>query len=388
MITKAQHIITYQTADSITYKCYLTGDWEKLINYGEEAIRQHVDFNNLRKRIGYAYFAKADYYSAQKQYEKALTFDTSDLDTRAYLYYCGINLADKTSTGFHASKLPVETQQYLGIEPYKLIDAVDAEYNYKANDESTGIRSNPNYVRIGISTKLSNRFNLYQAISQYTQTVNDSIPTKQSEYFASLNWSISSHTAFDIAYHYVGTKVNTTVFPGNLLFAKLSSNINRLQLGINSSVLTNSNDTCSQFGLNVGYKLLGNANIYIKSSLSGLIQKSKTYDLTGNGITTSKDTTIIFTQTIGGQVLKSLWAEASVTLGNLKNYNDNNALYLYNSLDATTFRTGLSLFYNLSKSISLVGNYTYDKKQIEDTSTKTYTNYNQHSFSTGIIWKL
>lgn len=391
MLAKAQLPISFQSADSITYQCYMNGDWDRLINFGEEAIRQDINFKNLHKRIGIAYFAKADYYSAQKQFEKALTFDKSDLDTRAYLYYCGINMADKTSTGFHASKLPVDTQQKMCIKRYKLIDAIDAEFNYKANDDSAKIRSNPSYYRIGISTKLSNRLNLYQAVSKYLQTVNDSVSTKQTEYYASVNWLINSYTSFDIGYHYVSTKVDTETFPGYLFFAKLSTNINRFQFGLNSSILKNSNDTCSQFGLSVGYKLPGTANIYLKSSLNGLIQKSKIFELTSAGIYASKVTTTyrpIFTQTIGGQVFKSLWAEASVTLGNLKNYNDNNGLYLYNSLDATTFRTGLSLFYNLSKNISLVGNYTYDKKQIENTITKINTNYNQHSFSTGIIWKL
>jgi hypothetical protein len=395
MCAKAQQSINFQSADSITYQCYMKGDWDKLINFGEEALRQDIDFKNLHKRIGYAYFAKADYYSAQKQFEKALTFDKSDLDTRVYLYYCGLNLGDITLAGYHASKLPLEIQKCLGIKAFKIVDAVDVEYNYKINDESLGIRSNPMYYRAGVSTKLNNRLNVYQAISHYTQTVNDTVPTKQTEYFASLNYLISSHTAFDLGYHYVGTKVNTTSFPGNLFFAKLSRNINRFQVGINASILTNANDTCSQFGLNVGYKFSGKANIYLNSSLSGLIQKSKTtlkpLELTSTGMYVLKDTVsngLIFSQTIGGKVLTSLWAEASITVGDLKNYNDINGLYLYNSLDPTTFRAGLTLFYNLSKNVSFVGNYTYDKKQIENTITNINTNYNQHSFSTGIIWKL
>ena len=395
MLAKAQQPISFQTADSITYQYYLKGDWEKLVNFGEEAIKQDIDFKNLYKRIGYAYFAKADYYSAQKQFAKALSFDSSDLDTRAYLYYCGLNLGDKTLADYHANKLPVETQKKIGIKSFKFIESVDAEYNYKANDDSLGIRSNPSYYRIGIRTKLSNRLKLYQAVSQYSQTVNDSVPTNQTEYFATLNWSISSHTAIDLGYHYVSTKVNTTIFPGNMFFAKLSTSINRFQFDINGSILKNANDTCIQFGLSVGYTFPGTANIYLKSSLNGLIQSSKTtikpLELTSTGMYALKDTVTyrpIFTQTIGGQVFKSLWVEASITLGNLKNYNDNNGLYLYNSLDATTFRTGLSLFYNLNRNITLIGNYTYDKKQIENTITKINTNYNQHSFSTGIIWKL
>jgi len=370
----SQQTVNYQSVDSISYQNYLIGNWEKLLETGKEAIVQGIDFKNLRKRMGYAYFAKADFYSAQKQFEKAMTFDTSDLDTRAYLYYCGLNLDDKTLAGFHASKLPVETQKKSKIKPFKIIDAVDAEYNYKANDESLGIRSNPSYYRIGVSTKLSNRLNLYQAVSQYSQTVNNSVLTKQTEYFATLNWSISSHTTFDLGYHYISTKVDLLTFPGNLFFAKLSTKINRFHVGVNGSILTNQMDTTNQIGFNAGYTFPGKANIYVNSTISAL---------------TNKDSTrLIFCQVIGARIFKPLWVEANVTLGNLKNYNDNNGLYLYNSLDATTFRTGLTLFYNLNRNITLIGNYTYDKKQMENTITKINTNYNQHSFSTGVIWKI
>ena len=156
-------------------------------------------------------------------------------------------------------------------------------------------------------------------------------------------------------------------------------------------------DTCTQIGLSVGYTIPGSTNIYLKSSLNVLKLQSRTLAKDKNGVyiykngeykydyNTSKN--FIFTQTIGGQILKPLWAEASITLGNLKNYNDNNGLYLYNSEDATLFRTGISMFYIFNKNIKFVGNYTYDKKELINTD-KTIYNYNQHSFSTGIIWKL
>ena len=93
---------------------------------------------------------------------------------------------------------------------------------------------------------------------------------------------------------------------------------------------------------------------------------------------------LIFSQTAGGRLTKSVWAEANITLGNLLNYQDHNALYVYNSIDPTTFRTGLTLFWHAGKNLTLFGNYMYDTKLIELTNT----NYKQQSFSGGIIWKL
>ena len=388
MVVQAQKPITFQSADSISYQCYMIGDWDKLINFGNEAILQGVEFKTLYQRMGYAYFVKQNYFAAQSKYEKALKFDESDDGTRLYLYYCGINTGDDAATGFHASKLTNETKQKLGLKPFKIVSAVDVEYNYKKN--LVNLRSNPNYYRLGISTQISQRLSLYQTLSQYSQTVNDTVLTTQKEYYGALNYMVNQHSALSIGYHYVSTKVDTQTFPGNMFFAKLSTRVNRFQYEVNSSILMNSMDTCTQIGVSVGYTIPGTANIYLKSSFNGLRKKSKTYLLETNGTYISKDsisTHIIFTQAIGAQILKPLWVEANVTLGNLKNYNDNNGLYLYNSLDATLFRTGLTAFLNINKKITFVGNYTYDKKELIYTD-KTIYNYNQHSFSTGIIWKL
>jgi prophage tail gpP-like protein len=93
---------------------------------------------------------------------------------------------------------------------------------------------------------------------------------------------------------------------------------------------------------------------------------------------------MIFSQVAGINLSKKLWAEGSVTFGNLQNYTDHNALYVYNSVDPTVFRTGASLYWYLHKNLTLYGNYLYDTKEVEQTSGQ----YIQHSFLTGIIWKL
>lgn len=81
---------------------------------------------------------------------------------------------------------------------------------------------------------------------------------------------------------------------------------------------------------------------------------------------------------------KKFWAEANVTFGNLNNYVSAEGLYLYNSYDQTTFRTGASMFWYVNKNLTLFSNYTYDKKLV----VSDLSNYNQNSITGGIIWKL
>ena len=83
VMARAQQPVTFLSVDSTTYQCYLTGDWDKLIDTGKAALGQGIDYKRLRQRMGYAWFAKGDFYASESQYEKALVFDESDADTRA-----------------------------------------------------------------------------------------------------------------------------------------------------------------------------------------------------------------------------------------------------------------------------------------------------------------
>jgi len=364
---KAQHPNTFLEIDSLTNECLQTGDWANLIKIGNEAVEQNIDYKKLRQRMGYAYFVRSDFYAAQRQYEKALIFDSYDADTRAYLYYCGLNTGNDAYARFHAQKLPKDLRQRLKEGAFRPADVVDFEFNYKANTDLS--RSNPTFLRMGLKTQLGYRLTLYQSVSRYQQTI-DSALTKQPEYYALLDWSLNSHFSLDAAYHYLSTNVDGTKYYGNMVYGALTTRINRFSFSLNGSIFNYDTVNYNQFGIQAGVTLPGKSNIYFKSSISGIVEP--------------ESNRFIFSQVAGTRVSKTLWAEGNVTLGNLKNYNDLKGLYIYNSVDPTIFRAGLTLFWYLGKNITLIGNYTYDTKQIELTNF----NYKQYSFSGGIIWKL
>lgn len=364
---KAQDPVTYESVDSITYNCYLTGNWDQLFETAERSIAQNIDFKRLRQRMGYAYFVKADYYASQKQYEKALEFDEYDADTREYLYYCGLNTGNIAYARFHAGKLPEDVKKRLRIRAINPVASVDLEYNYKVNNSEN--RTNPSYFRGGIYSQAGYRLSLYQSASNYKQTVN-SILVKQPDYFALLNWSVTSHTSFLVAYHHLNTSLDGYKYPGNLVFSSLATLLNRVTLGLNGSFFRYDIGDFKQVGIHAGIVFPGKANFYLTSYLSGLIEKDSSR--------------LIFAQYAGARILKTVWLEGTVTFGNIQNYNDHNALYIYNSIDPTLFRTGLSVYWNINKSLTLYSNYLYDNKQVEQTTDQ----YIQQSFLGGFIWKL
>ncbi|MFT3753534.1 MAG: hypothetical protein QM800_11905 [Paludibacter sp.] len=403
LIAKAQQPQYDLRVDTVTYQYYLNGEWDKLIDTAKLAIKNDVDFKYLRQRLGYAWFAKGNYYASQQHYEKALKFDKEDVDTHTYLYYCGINTFNEAYTRYRAGQLTDELKKTYEIKPFRIINSVDLEYSYKTNDIST--RGNPAYYRLGISSLLGYRLNLYQSVSAYSQKnkatyyadglfsyqTDDSTSIRQHEYFALLDWTITPHISLNVGYHYLylnvynkttstyrtdrnqqfkTTRTSTQGMPGNLFCSRLSFTHNRFDVGLSGSILSYDSIITQQYGLHAGVVLPGKFNPTLKSSLYGML--------------TPNSSRLIFSQTASALLSKKLSLEANITWGNLNNFSDNNGLYIYNSLDPSTFRTGLTAYWSLLPKIWLFGNYTYDKKLIELNNT----NYNQHSFSAGIIWKM
>jgi hypothetical protein len=219
---------------------------------------------------------------------------------------------------------------------------------------------------------LGYRLSLYQSVSYYVQTI-DGTRTKQPEYFALLKWQATPKILIKGAFHGINTKIMSYSYPAYLGFLGVSSQIKRLNLEGNVSVLSLDTSTVQQYGIQATVNLPGKSGIYFSSGLTGI---------TENGTSRA-----VFSQSVGLKCLKNFWAEGNVTLGNLNNYNSLNSLYVYNSYDPTVFRTGMTLFYLLNQHITLIGNFTYDQKEFgNNLSNNQY--YNQLSISGGIKWRL
>ncbi len=377
----SQQRLNPTVVDSLTYNYYLNGNWNELITLGKQATNDSIDFKYLQQRMGYAYFVKGNYFAAIRHYQNALYFDADDPVSHTYLYYSAVNINDEAMARYHISKLDAENQAFLKVKKSRLVDAVDVEYNYKINKDyainyalTSDLRSNPHYKRIGLNSQLGYRFNLYQSYSTYSQLTDYFNQTIQNEYYISGVYSLFSRTSFMAAYHYVGTTFNTDTdslkIPGNLWFGKLTHSFNRFDVSLSHSRFTNDYVDAKQTGLQFGFLVPVKSKIYLKSSLYN--------------ITESDSSRLVFNQTIGALIARRFWLQGSATLGNLNNFVDNNALYLYNSMDHTTFRTGASLFYYIGKHLILFTNYTFDKKLIIDSQ---YI-YKQHSITGGLIWKI
>ena len=368
LYTFSQTKLSFSKADSLSYQYYLKGDWKKLIGLSKDIAGQNIESKLIRQRVGYAYFITGDYFSAKDQYEKAYEFDHSDDVSKEMIYYANL-YSGSVNTRFSSGNLSQESMAKMGIAKYNPVESVDGEFNIKTNQTLT--RSDQMYYRFGIHTDLGYRVSVYQAYSYYKQTILNAV-TQQPEYQILLKYTMSPFWHFKTAYHHLFTNVGNVNYPENLGFLAVSSQLNRFNFEINTSVLTSSLSTTNQFGFQAGTVLPGKHGIYLNSSVIGMYENAAFRT--------------IFAETAGLKCTKSLWAEGNITLGNLKNYNSNDALYVFNSVDPSLFRTGFSLIYFLSKHLTISGNFTFDQQENSSVTINKY--YYQYSYSGGLKWKL
>ncbi|MEA4975035.1 MAG: hypothetical protein VB046_04795 [Paludibacter sp.] len=374
LLSYANNQVSIVSIDSLSYVQFNAGDWDGLIETAELAKKNNIDFKWLQQRVGYAYFVKKQYYKSMRHYEKALDYDDDEI-SRLYLYYNGVYTGRTAFARFQASQLSEITLTEVREKQYRLTDAVDLEYSYKMPDNPSTHQGH--YKRLGLNSQLGYKLNLYQSFSNFNQST-DTTQTRQNEYFVLLGWNPAAKTNISIGYHYVGSKVvygaDTFNYPGNIFYGKITQQLNRFDLALSGASFKNEWLDSKQLGVHLGVNFAGSNNINLTSSYYRIVETGLDYSYGRN----------VFKQTAGIMLFNRMWTEAYVNVGNLNQFIDNNGLYFYNSLDPTTFRTGISGFWYLCKPLTIYLNYNYDTKKIFTDNLF----YNQHSITGGLIWKI
>lgn len=372
---------TYLQVDSISNNLYAAGQWSQLIRMGNQAIRDSIDFVGLRSRLGYAYLLSGNYSAALMEYNHVFKNDPADKISRYYAYLCQSYLnndpAASCNAGFCDSTL-LQSQYIRNLQ----LTTIGMESGIKLNQDP--YRGTASYNRLSLGLRLSWRLLFDQSVVYFEQPVSKltdavignvkdniliSSRDNEFEYYGKLSYSINEQLTLLGAYHYLDTKYFSTNYYSNigLLGLKYSGNYFNAQADVNFGKLTGYSLT--QYNAAVMLYPMGNLNFYTVSRFSYLNQNSNHLP--------------VFNQSIGFKAFKNTWLETLVTFGKLDNYIDSNGLYIYNSIDVSTFKIGETAFYELGKHAQLQLNYTFEKKQDNENNLE----YNQASVTAGILWK-
>lgn len=373
---KGQKELNFRFVDTLTYYYYSKGDWKNLINLGNLAVNEGIDYKYLRQRMGYAYFISGDYIRSVRNFKKALQYDSYDPFTLGYLYYSYLDLLRAETAGYYSSRMTSDQRKSYQIKPTKLIESIDFELNTKIT--STTLRSDARYYRFGLNSRPLQRLSLYQSVSAYNQMGTIQYPTeryrfqtRQFGYYGLIKYALFPHWNVKAAYHFIYSDFSSSITYSSLVYAGLSAGFDMLTLSMDASAFHNGLFITKQGGLKAGLSVPGKKNLSLTSGITVLNQQDTS--------------SLIYSMRAGIKLNNKIHMTADVAYGYQNYYNDFDAMYVYNSIDPGTFRTGLTTYFLTKERIAFWINIGFERNEYFE--NKNY-NYNQISFLGGVQWRL
>lgn len=360
----------YQQADSISYALYAAGNWPQLIDSGKVFLQSGNDFPALRLRLGYAFFITQKYTDALQQYNAVLASNSYNQTACYFAFWCNRYLNRFAAADVHASFIDLKTLSDEHVHAFGL-NLAGLENSLKFPEDR--MRNNASYTRIFAGNRFGWRLQGEHSVSYYNESNQNMLfhlqhPDEKFDHnqfglYEKLSYSVNKNLSLLAAYQFLHTdKANDIV----LLGLKLVRNKWEIQADINYACLDRNN--VFQYNVKLNWYPLGNLNFYIITR--GTLQHFDRNKLIINPL-------------IGGKILKNVWAETSATFGQQNNYLEADALYVYNFVDATTFKNMETVYFQLNPHLLLPLTYVFERKN------NTYQNqvYNQHSITAALIWR-
>lgn len=220
---------------------------------------------------------------------------------------------------------------------------------------------------------------MQQAFALYNQTIaepkltavadNGNIAINQREYYNKITYNLSRNWQALAAYHYLYTPFNNFTYNNHVGLAGIRYNSHYYTIQADALFGKMIDSALQQFNATVSWFPLGNMNVYGISTAS-LCSRS------GNS-------SFNFRQIVGAKILPALWLEGNVTLGSFRYFFERDALYVYNAIDRTRIKAGVSAYYSAGPRLTLSATYGIEQKELYQTDYRFYN----HSITGALSWK-
>lgn len=425
-LVTAQEAINTSVVDQKTYSQLIENKWDDLIQTGNLAIRNGIDFYYLRYRMGIAWYNKDNFLQAIHHLEKARERNNSDELLNEYLYYAYLSVNRKSEANALANRFSNAQKIKLGIETPTLIESISVAYNYSNSDNDRAIQKAENspaygidgnrfisghhhYINAGLTHRLNSRIALTHAYSGIQKS-----HYVQSEIAGSIFTNPASES--DLNQYYLaamGQTGNGTLLLAGIHFISIGYRVSTLNNGSAGSETTQpvrKNDWVGFVSLYKQMRYLTLGGSFYKSGLndSSQLQADATAilypfgNLNAYAISTlsfqhetgefnkARNAFVVY-QKLGGRIAPKLWIEAYGSAGTIRNYLRGDGQLVYNAMDRIKQQFGASAILLLTPSAKLHIGYTLANHQ----STFVTANgmlpdsniyYKSHSITGGLTW--
>ncbi len=427
----AQNTMSYLEVDTTTYNAYLVGNWDKIVEVGNKALKNNVDYYYLRMRLGYALFMENKYMLAEKHYKKALEFSKQDPTALEYLYYCYINSGRVQDSEKLIKQFPKALKTSLQIADSNKLTEISfyVSHSTGASDEVKKeiIATAPNNLngdQIAPNSSMNYNLNLKHKIGR-------SININHSFHFINkdeLSWAVVNSTPYlsesQIVKQYtynLGIKITPligfTLKPfASIIHYKIpvffdygaGMGKDRQIYNYNSftdftvGLKTNKHIGMFDIGLAGVYSELNNSRQTTGAALLSIYPfNNLNFYYTGKAFLHSQNSTstrvlqLMHSHELGFKIWDNLWLELFTLWGEHSNFQDPFSELNYNSLELNRSASGIKLIVPFYKSgVTLFASYRYQQSESmfvptdNPLNTTNHIKFNYQTITGGIIWKL
>ena len=373
----AQQPLDFHYLDSLSLTLTAQSRWAELDSVGRIALRLGTDYPALRCRLGQAALALDQPAVALRHYSHALHDNPLDSTARYGLAVAYLALNQPGPAALLVRNLPDAQRRPLHLSGFQAITRIEAEAS--GQHPGTIHRGTAGFLRLGLSSRLSPRFNLTQNVSYFGQNIelpdprraHTSLPytVRQNQYQALLAAQLAPRWQVLAGYHFLDNNFGKReAAPNQLGYIALAyaRPYWTAQVGVFAGSLTDT--TRVQTDLRLTVYPLGNLRLYGFGRASVVRSGSRSYP---NGVLGA-----------GGRLSPSLWLEAYGGLGQVPVLAELDGTYVYNLLDPLRQRAGTSLLILLNRPLTLRLSYAAEQRRDAVDGT-TYTLY---SLSTALAW--
>ncbi len=378
--------------DSLTFAQYQNGDYKLLIATAKKAEQLGITFPYLNYRKAIAYYELKNYAKAAEFYEKALYDVPDDLFLKGSLYMAYLLSGQSRKADILAKTLPESSQETLGFKPsfvdfirvsggYTFSDNNEKKRNSIANLDTIDFINQYQDMTLGGLTlglniservKLNAGYNLFN--SKFERFVQDSLQHSDllsqhqinlgMEFYLGNNFTLGFTGGFyaieknDKSITQVPDSSQTWRIPSSqssnynlsaMVFLNKRFTYVMPEISFAYSDFAFSNQFQSK--LQLTYYPLGNLNFYGITSGAIILDSNKNR---------SKKT--VFSQHLGAKLVKNIWLDGTVSVGDHLNYITDRSFTVYDTYDPIKLISCLSLSYYFRK-MTVSGTYSLTQRE-------------------------
>ena len=390
----AQDTLNSEIVEQRSYQFYINKNWKELINFGNKAINNGIDYYYLRIRIGIAYFEKKNFSSAENHFKKTLNFNSDDELAKEYLYYCYLYNGKNEEARLLSKSFSTVLSEKIKTNKQSSIEFIMAEGGTKLSDSSKYYNKNlitrpyyfdaPVYLQLGLKHYIKNKFSVFHALTYYYQRATyDTV--SQIQYYLKATIPIKQNILISPSIHYLMTAVTKEIVVNQTELANkhntthnlvgsltIQKTIQKTVIGLGTTVSNINKITQYIHSGLLSYSIFGNSKLVL--GCTGYVHTIDNY----------KTSYVALAPFVYIQPIKRLSLKLSLFTNPNVNIIEDNGYFVNNSPNITQSRYSTLLNFSLNKYVDVYGVYQLEFKHYPAFEKNPAFDYRYNVFVLGI----